>query len=79
MAESSAAAATLPASPAVTAAPDAARSKHRMVHIRLSPEPHRTLRLIVTARDTSLQDWIAQTIEDAVQQAWPSAGEGATS
>ena len=48
--------------------------KDRMVHIRVSPELHRKLRLIVAAQDTSLQDWITQTLEDAVRRAWPDAG-----
>jgi len=58
------------ASPArsVTEAP-ATSGKERMVHIRVSPELHRKLRLIVAAQDTSLQDWIAQTLESAVNQA----------
>lgn len=58
-------------------APGAGESKDRMVHIRVSPELHRNLRLIVAALDTSLQDWIAKTLEDAVRQAWPATEEGA--
>lgn len=83
MARPRAAAAKRPAAPPVPVtanAPDTAEaSKERMVHIRVSPELHRKLRLIVAAQDTSLQDWIAQTLEDAVRQAWPDTGETAAS
>jgi HicB family len=52
----------------VTKAP-AAPGKVRMLHIRVSQELHRKLRLIVAAQETSLQDWIAQMLENAVDQA----------
>ncbi len=45
--------------------------KGRMVHIRLDPELHRKLRLVVAAEDTSLQEWITQTLEEAANRAWP--------
>ncbi len=52
--------------------------KGRMVHIRLEPELHRKIRLVVAAEDTTLQDWIARTLEAAANKAWPSiASEGA--
>ena len=51
--------------------------KGRMVHIRLEPELHRKLRLVVAAQDTTLQDWIARTLEDAANKAWAAAGQGA--
>lgn len=66
--------------PIVTLSADAASAdagRERMVHIRVSPELHRKLRLIVAAQDTSLQDWIAQTLEDAVRRAWPESGSEA--
>jgi predicted HicB family RNase H-like nuclease len=50
--------------------------KGRMVHIRLEPELHRKLRLVVAAQDTTLQDWIARTLEDAANKTWASVGQG---
>lgn len=48
--------------------------KERMVHIRVSSELHRKLRLIVAAQDTTLQDWIEQTLEEAASEALPREG-----
>lgn len=42
-----------------------------MVHVRLAPELHRRLRIVVAANDTSLQDWMAQVVERAVSEQWP--------
>jgi predicted HicB family RNase H-like nuclease len=55
----------------------AGTGNQRMVDIRVSSELHRKLRLIVAAQDTSLQEWIAQTLEDAVRRAWPGTGNEA--
>ena len=44
----------------------------RMAHVRLDPELHRRLRIVVAARDTSMQDYLAHVVADAVQEAWPS-------
>ncbi len=58
-------------------ATSAAVDKGRMVHIRLEPELHRTIRLVVAAEDTTLQEWIARTLEAAAAKAWPTiASEG---
>ena len=46
--------------------------KGRMVHIRLEPEMHRKIRLVVAAEDTTLQEWTARTLEEAAAKAWPS-------
>jgi predicted HicB family RNase H-like nuclease len=48
-----------------------------MVHIRLEPELHRKLRLVVAAEDTTLQEWIARTLGEAVDKAWPEIARGA--
>ena len=45
--------------------------KGRMVHIRLEPDLHRKIRLVVAAEDTTLQEWIARTLEAAATKAWP--------
>lgn len=37
-----------------------------MVHVRLEPHLHRSLRLIVAAEDTSVQSWLATLIEKTV-------------
>ncbi len=54
----------------------AAKSKRadepRMVHVRLDPELHRRLRIVVAAEDTSVQDWVARVVEQAVTEQWPS-------
>jgi predicted HicB family RNase H-like nuclease len=42
-----------------------------MVHVRLDPELHRRLRVVVAADDTTVQDWIAHVVASAVQDAWP--------
>lgn len=49
----------------------AKRNQQRMVHIRLEPELHRRLRLIVAAEDTSVQEWVAGVVEQAVEDKWP--------
>ncbi len=59
-----------------TAAAPIAADKGRMVHIRLEPELHRKIRLIVAAEDTTLQEWIARTLEAAAAKAWPAVRQG---
>jgi predicted HicB family RNase H-like nuclease len=46
-----------------------------MIHVRLAPELHRRLRIVVAAEDTSLQDWMVQVIEKAVSEQWPKVAE----
>ena len=53
-----------------------ARSDARMVHLRLDPEVHRRLRMIVAAQDTTMQDWLARIAEAAVDRAWLELVEG---
>lgn len=43
----------------------------RMVHVRLEPDLHRRLRIVVAAEDTSVQDWMVQLVERAVSEQWP--------
>ena len=35
----------------------------RMIHVRLTPETHRQLRVHVAGLDTSIQEWVASLIE----------------
>lgn len=44
----------------------------RMVHIRLDPDLHRRLRIVVAAEDTSVQDWLSRVVEKAVAEEWPN-------
>ena len=48
-----------------------------MVHVRLDPDLHRRLRIVVAAEDTSVQDWLSRTVAKAVTEQWPNvANEG---
>jgi predicted HicB family RNase H-like nuclease len=44
-----------------------------MLHIRLDPELHRTLRMIVAAQDTTLQEWVVRTLAAAADGAGPDS------
>ena len=52
------------------------KADQRMVHIRLEPELHRRLRIIVAAENTSMQDWLAGTVKQVVSEVWPSIADG---
>jgi predicted HicB family RNase H-like nuclease len=51
------------------------KAEQRMVHVRLETELHRRLRIVAAADDASLQDWIAGTVERAVDEAWPKVAK----
>ena len=40
----------------------------RLIHVRLSPDTHRLLRLRVADLDTNIQDWVAGLIEEALER-----------
>ncbi len=40
----------------------------RMIHVRLSPDTHRLLRIRVADLDTKIQDWVAGLIEEALER-----------
>ena len=52
------------------------KADKRMVHIRLEPELHRRLRIIVAAENTTMQDWLAGTVEQVVSEVWPAITDG---
>jgi len=39
------------------------RPKERMVHVRLTEELHKRLRIRAAEKDSTLQDWVAMAIE----------------
>ena len=44
------------------------RPKERMVHVRLTEELHRRLRIRAAEKDTTLQDWVAMAIENELDR-----------
>lgn len=46
------------------------RPEPRMVHVRLDPALHRRMRMVVAAEDTTVQDWMARVVADAVAERW---------
>ena len=43
---------------------NAKRPKARMVHVRLTEEVHKRLRIRAAENDTTLQDWVAEAIKN---------------
>ena len=43
---------------------NAKRPKERMVHVRLTEELHKRLRICAAENDTTLQDWVATAIKN---------------
>ena len=43
-----------------------------MLHVRLDPDLHRRLRIVVAAKDTSVQNWLSRIVEKAVNKQWPN-------
>ena len=58
--------------------PQTSEEKPRMAHIRLDPETHRRLRMVVAANDTSMQDWLADRVGKAVDAEWPTIANEAS-
>lgn len=46
-----------------------------MIHVRLDPALHRRLRVVVPAEETSVQDWVARVVEQAITEQWPSVAK----
>ena len=40
---------------------------YRMIHVRLTDEIHRLLRIRVAEEDTHIQDWVSRLIEDELK------------
>ena len=44
------------------------RPKERMVHVRLTEELHKRLRIRAAENDTTLQDWVAMAIKNELDR-----------
>lgn len=44
------------------------QAKTRMVHVRLSEELHKRLRIRAAESDTTLQDWVAMAIKNELDR-----------
>ena len=44
------------------------RPKERMVHVRLTEELHKRLRIRAAEKDSTLQDWVAMAIEHELER-----------
>ena len=64
----------MPTEPSLKRAPEKTKrhDTSRMVHIRLAPDLHRRLRIVVAAEDTSVQEWLSRMVEKAVADQWPN-------
>ena len=51
-------------------------SNHKMAHVRLEPELHRRLRIVVASEGTSIQGWPFDAVERAAEGAWRSITQG---
>ena len=53
------------------------RPKIRMVHVRLTEELHKRLRIRAAENDTTLQDWVVIAIENELDRQDHEKGKGA--
>ena len=53
------------------------RPKARMVHVRLTEELHKKLRIRAAESDTTLQDWVAIAINNELDRQDREKGKGA--
>lgn len=49
---------------------------HNMVHIRLNSEMRRRPRIVVGSEETSIQEWLSDAVERAVDNVRPSLTQG---
>jgi len=47
---------------------NAKRPKERMVHVRLTEDAHKRLRIRAAENDTTLQDWVAMAIKNELDR-----------
>jgi predicted HicB family RNase H-like nuclease len=53
------------------------RPKTRMVHVRLTEDLHKRLRIRTAESDMTLQDWVAMAIKDELDRQEREKGKGA--
>ena len=53
------------------------RPKTRMVHVRLTEDLHKRLRIRAAENDTTLQDWVAMAIKNELNRQDREKGKGA--
>ncbi len=53
------------------------RPEARMVHVRLTEELHKRLRIRAAENDTTLQDWVAMAIKNELDRQDREKGKGA--
>ncbi len=53
------------------------RPKTRMVHVRLTEDVHKRLRIRAAENDTTLQDWVAIAIKNELDRQDQEKGKGA--
>ena len=51
--------------------------KERMVHVRLTEEIHKRLRIRAAENDTTLQDWVAEAIKNELDRQEQEKGKEA--
>jgi predicted HicB family RNase H-like nuclease len=45
------------------------KNNERMIHVRLSPELHRRIRIQAAEKDVTIQDWVRDLIEREIRKA----------
>jgi hypothetical protein len=50
------------------------RSNHRMIHIWLTEELHKKVRMKAAQLDTSIQNWVVAAVEAALKPSTKAAG-----
>ena len=53
------------------------RPKTRMVHVRLTEDLHKSLRICAAENDTTLQDWVAMAIKNELNRQDREKSKGA--
>ena len=53
-----------------------AENNERMIHVRLSTDTHRRVRIQAAEKDVTIQDWVRDVIERELNRAETSKGGG---